>query len=310
MRTRLTRTALVGAMVAALTGCLPSGPAEIMAVSEPIEVNRRISPADALRTGTEFVIFEEQPPELVWINGCSLEVVSEESGQLMPELLGDQTIDFRWPTWHNEQFQTSQSARLFSLGQGVPQLYFPRGFGIPMRSHEPLWWTARTVNFDPYLPATTVTSRCALEVTRERGAEVEHRPLLTRSLSVRPDGKSMWEVPPGGLTVESDVTDFLSLKHRTSVHALTVSMHPWAKSFELLDTTSQEILLRLEAKIDETSGRVLQMEHYSDNKGFIVDPTHSYRLRAQYSNPTERPVVGVAYAMLYFYDHDFTSKAK
>ncbi len=288
-----------------LIGCLPTGTAEIVVSASPLRVDRRVEPLDALRVGTEFVTFDRQPPELVWVTGCSLEVVDSLTGEARPELLTDSTIDFRWPKWHNEQFQTTQSARLFSLGQGVSQFHFPRGFGLPVRSHEPFWWSARVMNLDPYFPASIVIPRCSLHVTRERGVPTDYLPLLSRHCSIKKDGKSSWTVPPGGASFEADITKSLHLKHRSTVHGLTVTMHSWAEKFELWDSTSEEKIHELKAETDKKTGQVLSIEQFSDHQGFTLEPTHHYRIQATYANPTDEPITGVAYAMIYIYDHDF-----
>lgn len=297
--------ALLSLLVLCLAGCLPTGTAEIVVAASPLRVDRQVDPLDALRAGTEFVVFDKQPAELVWVTGCTLDVVDSLTGESRPELLADSTVDFRWPEWHNEQLQTNQSLRLFSLGRGTSQFHFPRGFGLPVRSHEPFWWSARVMNLDPYFPASTVVPHCSLHVTRERGSQLDYLPLLSRDFSVKKDGKSSWTLPPGGVDLETDITENLRLKHRTTVHGLTVTMHSWAKKFELWDSTTEERLLELKAETEDKTGRVLSIEQFSDHQGFTIDPTHRYRIRATYANPTDKPITGVAYAMLYVFDHDF-----
>lgn len=286
-------------------GCLPTGPAEISISASPLQIQSRIASSDPLRVGTSFPIFDQQPAELVWVTGCELDITDDRTGESHPELLAASTVDFRYPDWHREQYKTNQGGRLFSLGSGSAGYHLPAGFGIPVHSNEQFWWSARVMNPDPYFPATTVTPRCSLFVTRQRGLKASTVPLLCRDFSVRRHNKGAWPIPPGGATVSTEITSRLGFKHRTSVHGVTVSLNDWADHFELWDITTKERLLHLQAVTDPQTGRVLKVEQYSDSKGFLLDPAHRYEARARYGNPKSTPTTGYAYVTLYAYDPDY-----
>ena len=296
-----------------LVGCLPTGDARLLHQSKVFPVDRRIAPESALQSGESLVVFEDQPAELVWLSSWAIEVV-DEKGQSPPgsfsSKLSDSTLDFRWPKWHNEQFDSSQSSRLFSLGRGVPQLRFPPGFGIPLRSNERLWWTSRIINQDPYFPATNLRQESRMEVTRERGLRVNYHPLLSRNATVKADGVSPWPVPPGGRPVRQDITQSLLLPTKTTLHAATICMHSWAERAELWDSSQEQLLLTFQVRRDEKSGDVLEIETYSDAKGVLLDPTHRYHLSVIYDNPTDRDIRGVGYFMAYIFDHGFRKPAR
>lgn len=307
------RLLLLSLLVSLMTGCLPTGDARLLHQSKVFPVDRRIAPESALQSGDSLVIFEDQPAELVWLTSWGVEVVDEEK-ESPPESfsskLSDSTLDFRWPEWHNEQFDSTQSARLFSLGRGVTHLRFPPGFGIPLRSNESLWWTSRMINQDPYFPATRLRQESRMEVMRERGLRVKYHPLLSRNATVEADGASPWPVPPGGRTVRQDITPSLRLTTNTTLHAATICLHSWAQRAELWDSSQERLLLTFEVRRKEKTGEVLEIETYTDSKGISLDPTHRYHLTVVYDNPTGKDIRGVGYFMGYIFDHDFRKPAR
>ncbi len=291
--------------------CRPTGEATLISVSEVVS-GGRISQdsASPFRLEQPLILFEEQPQELIWVTGWAVEVVEVATGQVLPDMLSYTTLDFREPKAHQENLQASQGTRLFGLGRGAPSLKFPRGFGIPARSTEALWWSSGLVNPELKLPNSEFVQRSLINLTRERGLTERMLPLLARNSTVQVDEQDFWLVPPGGSTRDCDLTSELRVPNRTTMHAVTVSLDKWARKIELWDTTEQSRLLSLTTVLNEATGDILETQTYSDHKGILFDPRHEYSVKVTYDNPSEKPIKAAAHLTVYFYDHDFSVTAQ
>ncbi len=234
------------------------------------------------------------------MTGCSLEARCRSQAE--NRFVGDSTVDFRYPQWHNELLDTRQGFRLFGLGQGVAEIHLPDGFGLPMKSNEPLWWTFRVVNLEAYQADTEVRFHGRLDFIRQRGLQEPITALTARVLSPSREG---WPVPPGGQIHEADVTDQLGLTESTRLHFASVALHPRAHYSELRDQTTGEVLLRLEMQERRPDSSLKSVETYSSQEGVLLNASHRFELVTYYENPSQAPIRGVAFWMVYLADPDF-----
>jgi hypothetical protein len=89
-----------------------------------------------------------ETPELLWIVGYSAVVVGADGeSPRSQEFMCHSNLDIDMPR-HQELFGLSSKAsvRLFTLSQGQQEIRFPEGFGIPVRSDEPLRLTTQVLN--------------------------------------------------------------------------------------------------------------------------------------------------------------------
>jgi hypothetical protein len=288
-----------------IAGCLPTGPGERTIKMTPVRVDRLTETHQPHQVGDKFIPVEGQPGELIWLTGAKIRCVSEGGALMSDRFLAYSTLDLRWGEWHNEKLATSQSARLFGLGRGLSEYHLPDGYGVPMHSNEPLWYSSRVINPDPYLPAQRLGQELTLSYLRERGLVEPMNPVLVRPVDARESGSHLWELPPGPKTVRTDISDLLYLPGKTRLVGVTVWMLDFAQQTTLRDTTTGQDLLVLKAALGD-DGEVQSQESYSDPKGLELDPTHRYEIEASFNNTSRKTVQVGAYLNLYLEDSNFT----
>lgn len=292
-----------------MSGCLPTGSGRHIVETTPAYLDRVTPPYVAREVGNKFLPIEGQPGELIWITGVSTECINKQ-GETMPDQhLGYSTLDFHYPEWHNQKLDTVQASRLFALGAGSREYTLPPGYGVPLMSNEPLWYTSRVANPDPYFPAQRLSQRLELRYTRRRGLEHPLKSVTVRTLSVVDSGSHLWEVPPGSKTAVTEVTPLLHLSEKTNLVGAQVVMYRFARRAALVDLTSGEELLVLNATTNQ-KGEVQGLESYADPEGIVLDPSHRYAVRAEYENIGEQTVLGAAYWQVYLTDSKFELPAR
>ena len=288
-----------------VSSCLPTGSSHRSFQTTRLKIDR-VTPLDqALQTGDKFMPIENQPGELIWLTGAKTRCFDADGATLTDRFLGYSTLDFRWPEWHNLKFVGSQSTRLFGLGRGVPEYNLPEGYGIPMHSNEPLWYTSRIANPDPYLPAQKLGQDLQLNLTRERGLRKPYQAVLVRPVDIRQSGSHVWELPPGDSSVRSEITGQLYLTENCRrLVGMTAWMLDHGRSVVLLDLTTGDKLLELDSKLD-ADGLIQEIESYSDGAGVLLASDHRYALEATFEKAGQASGVGGAYVNLYFQDSEF-----
>lgn len=298
--------ALAALCLLLLSGCLPTGPGAAIDTSAPFQVTKFLAPLEAPAQGSKVMLIENQPGELVWLTGASVNAEDLEFNRLAPRFVADCTVDFRWPDWHNQKLDTNQSQRLFSLGQGLYSFQLPEGFGVPVFSNEPLLWNYRVCNLSAYQKPTSVRLRSELRFMRDRGLDPPFIPLLVRNFPLTENKVSFWTVPVGGKTVFTPINDQLDLRFDRRLHALSVGLHPRATGFQLRDQTTGETLLTLRVLEARKDGSLQRVETYSSTAGILLRADHQYVGAVHYENSTTSPKHGVAYVTAYLYDGQFS----
>lgn len=289
-----------------LSGCLPAGTSQRSIAGSKLKVDRITRTYEAHQTGDKFLPLENQPGELIWLTGLSTKCLAEDGVNLSPRFLGYSTLDLRWPEWHNDKFGTSQSARLFGLGRGLPQFKLPPGYGIPMHSNEPLWYTSRIVNPDPYLPAQELGQQITLDFTRERGLRTSMKAVLVRPVDVRQSGSHLWDIGPGVSEYRNEITSELYLtKDCCRLVGATAWMLDYGQVTRLKDLTTGETVLELRA-VAGAKGEIQSLESYSESEGILLDPDHRFALEASFDNTGRAESKAGAYVNLYFADESFS----
>jgi hypothetical protein len=123
---------------------------------------------------------EKAPPELLWITGFRTEIVGGDGVALAPrEFMCHINLDddralhrrlFRWQKFGNE--------RLFTLSQGLFSIDFPRGFGLPIMSDEPLFLITQVLNHNFTVGSFQVRHKVTFDIVRDRDLAAPMKPLF------------------------------------------------------------------------------------------------------------------------------------
>lgn len=160
-----------------------SGPQSVQAVTPALTLDRIVQPFSGPSVVQDFLVLKEYP-ETVFVTGLSVRVLTEEGSRLTPkeadQLLATATLSWLNPTRHAELLQLpyQPDPQLFILGSGNQEVKLPEGFGLAMRSNEPLKLTAQWMNRNPYLQPSSV--RLQATVHFQRGVSL--KPLRVRAL--------------------------------------------------------------------------------------------------------------------------------
>lgn len=293
-----------------LSGCLPTGTSRQVFTGSELRVDRVTRTYEAHQAGDKFLPVENQPGELIWLTGVATKCVAVDEVNLSHRFLGYSTLDLKWPEWHNDKFGTSQSARLFGLGRGLPEYTLPSGYGVPIHSNEPIWYTSRIVNPDPYLPAQELRQQLTMDFTRQRGLKDPIKAVLVRPVDVRQSGAHLWDIEPGSSEYRNEITAGLYLSkdcHR--LVGATAWMLDYGQATRLKDLTTGEIVLELRA-VTGARGEIQSIETYSNPEGINLDPSHRYALEASFDNSSKDRSKAGAYVNLYFEDESFSIPAR
>lgn len=159
------------------------GPQQARAVTPALTLDRVIQPSQGPSAVQELLVLKEYP-ETVYVTGAAVAVLVDPGSRLTPkerqQLLAGAAVSWVHPGRHAELMKQSHGPdpNLFLLGQDLPEVHLPPGYGIPMRSNEPLKLTAQWMNRNPYLQPSNV--RLQLTVFFQRGAPL--KPLRVRGL--------------------------------------------------------------------------------------------------------------------------------
>ena len=155
------------------SGCRAvKGPQQVQAVTPAFPLDRVIQPAQGPSVSQEFLVLKEHP-ETVYVTGASIRVMVDPGSRLTPkereQLVAGAAVSWVHPARHAELMKSSEipDPNLFLLGQGVQDIQLPAGYGIPMRSNEPLKLSAQWMNRNPYLQPNNV--RLQLTLSFQRG---------------------------------------------------------------------------------------------------------------------------------------------
>ena len=107
-------------------------------------------------------------PELLWILSVKTEMVGEDGkSPQLPELMCHVNVDLD-TSKHQALFNLHRAVapRLITLSQGMLQAKFPKGFGFPIASNEPLSLYTQVLNHNIDNPNTAKMSRPGTATSR------------------------------------------------------------------------------------------------------------------------------------------------
>ena len=153
---------------------LPAPPGDMskIVLTDPMTIDRKLRPAEHSRSVLEpFRLSNSNPPELLWITGAEVAVVSNDGMTSMPsDYLGDVSIDLD-PAVHGPLAgwkETSVSGRLFTLSKGSLSQELPKGLGIPVYSNELIRISFATMNLETEYGKIIVRYRVTIRFARDR----------------------------------------------------------------------------------------------------------------------------------------------
>jgi len=114
-----------------------------------------------------------------------------------------------------------------------------------------------------------------------------------------------WVVEPGEEINRTNVTRFFNLPYDTTAHYIAVHLHPWAKSLELRDLTTNTSMYL--ANVTAAEGRVGidRVQYYSSPEGISFKKGHEYEVVSVYNNTGTENADSMAVMYLYLKDRRF-----
>jgi hypothetical protein len=126
---------------------------------------------------------------------------------------------------------------------------------------------------------------------------------------------SFWVVEPGRETNRTRITSQLSVPYNTTLHYVSVHLHPFGESLALRDMTTGETLYESRTRQAETGLGIAGVEHFSSVEGIPIYKDHEYELVSVYNNTTGKEQDAMSTMFLYLratdlYDFDFRPRKK
>ena len=295
-------------------------------------------------SGQQIVLGDPALDEQVWITGYSADMVGADGKTPLPqEFMCHSNLDLD-ATEHMRKMGTSPafSSRLFTLSQGQLEIDFPPGFGIPVRSTEPLDLTTQVLNLNHEGAPVQVRHRVSVDYSLEREVGTGMIPLMpiaAYGLALtegedgyygveNPDSESHgpgclvgesasdhgyedglgrtfsghWVVPPGRQENRTLVTRLMQVPFETTIHYIAVHLHPFAESLQLKDLTTGEVLFESRAEGFEDRIGLAKVEAFSSVEGVPLFPDHEYELVSVYNNTSGEPQDSMAVMYIYIRD--------
>jgi len=174
------RIVLLAALVAAAP-LVEAQPQVLTVLSKTYTVDRKYKSMEGPQSSQQVTLLEG-PAQLLWITGYEAVMVGPD-GQTptRQEFMCHSNLDFTDVTKHNSLFGAAKniSSRLFTLSQGQFTIDFPDGFGIPIRSDEPLNLTTQVLNHNVEGQTFEVRHKVTLRFMRDAELEAPMKPLFS-----------------------------------------------------------------------------------------------------------------------------------
>jgi len=284
--------------------------------------------------------------ELVWVVGYEAAIVDADTkAPKSSEFMCHSNVDLDMAR-HRQIFgwQKYPSRRLFTLSEGQTDVQLPDGFGIPLRSDEPLSVTAQVLNHNYHGAPIRVRQKITVHFIRDRtlrkplvalyqrgintlvrlggpgGAyntdvddhDMEHMDAEGMAADSTPyhdhDGRTFtghWVVKPGREVRTTPINGWLDMRQDLTVHYVAVHLHPFAESLQLRDkTTGQTVLASTAENRPERIG-LARVDQIASRDGITLHKDHQYELVSAYNNTTDRNRTAMAVMYLYVEDTEF-----
>lgn len=288
--------------------------------------------------------------ELVWVVGYEAAIVDAESREPQSsEFMCHSNVDLDMAR-HRQIFGWSKypSRRLFTLSEGQTEVRLPVGFGIPLRSDEPLSVTAQVLNHNYKGAPIRVRQRVTVHYIRDAAVKSPLVPLYQRGINtlVRLDGPGgayntdidehaehgehqhggaegmgadtmpyrdkqgrtfagHWVVKPGRETRRTPINGWLQMQEDMTVHYVSVHLHPFAESLELVDMTTGDTVLASKAENRAERIGLARVDQIESRAGITLKRDHQYELVSEYNNTSGGDRTAMAVMYLYIEDTEF-----
>jgi hypothetical protein len=285
--------------------------------------------------------------ELVWVVGYEAAIVDADTREpRSSEFMCHSNVDLDMAR-HRQIFgwQKYPSRRLFTLSEGQTEVRLPDGFGIPLRSDEPLSVTAQVLNHNHRGAALRVRQRVTVHFVRDRALRRPLVALYQRAVStlVRLDGPDggygtevdehaahghggaegmaadtmpyrdrsgrsfagHWVVKPGREVRRTPVSGWLDLEEDMTIHFVSVHLHPFAESLALRDVTTGETVLASAAENRPERIGLARVDQIATPTGITLRQDHEYELVSAYNNTSGADRTAMAVMYLYVADTEF-----
>ena len=274
----------------------------------------------------KLTLLEVDEPELLWLTEAQIKAVGPEGSE---DFLCHSFIGFNKEKYsvkehnalfgnttheiiENTTYQTKQDV-ILSFAQGNLSTVFPEGFGMPIRSDEPLSFL--TVVFNQNIEGDPVQVKFKTTVTfqKDRDLEKHMKPLFHRYLTIRMERngreRGAWMVRPGRHVYRYPVHPQLDLPFDTSFHYIQAHLHAFAESLELRDLTTGESVFKTHVLNYEDRIGIAHMNHFSSKEGIPLYKNHEYELVCVYNNTSQENQLAMARFRLYLLNKDFRRSA-
>jgi hypothetical protein len=296
---------------------------------------------------TQRLTLRAGPPELLWLRAYRTEIVGPDSDEpVAADFMCHNNLNLADPERHSALFGAhhTRQPRQFTLSQGQMDVVFPKGFGIPIVSDEPLLVATQVLNHNLPDADFSVRHKTTIEYIRDSDLKRPMKALFQRGVEglVLLEGHSghpnaadgdehgegcnlgapagtarnytdaygrvfngHWIVPPGRDVNRTPVTAYLRLDRDTTVHYIAVHLHPFAESLELRDQTTGETVFKSTATNPIHKIGLGSVEHFSSAEGLPLYKGHEYELVSVYNNTSDEPQDSMAVMFLYHWDREF-----
>jgi hypothetical protein len=285
--------------------------------------------------------------EIVWVVGYEAAIVDADSkAPKSSEFMCHSNVDLDMAR-HRQIFgwEKYPSRRLFTLSEGQTEVNLPSGFGIPLRSDEPLSVTAQVLNHSYRGAPIRVRQRVTVHFIRDASLEKPLVPLYQRGINtlVRLDGPpgayntdvddaamhehadaegmaadqqpyhdhegrtfaGHWVVKPGREVRTTPINGWLAMQQDLKVHYVSVHLHPFAESLQLRDATTGKTVLASKAENRPERIGLARVEQIASTEGITLHKDHQYELVSAYNNTSGRDRTAMAVMYLYVEDTEF-----
>jgi hypothetical protein len=285
--------------------------------------------------------------ELVWVVGYEAAIVDADTREpKSSEFMCHSNVDLDMAR-HRQIFgwQKYPSRRLFTLSEGQTNVRLPDGFGVPLRSDEPLSVTAQVLNHNYRGAPVRVRQRVTVHFIRDRALKHSLVPLYQRGINtlVRLDGPGggfntevdehamhehggaegmsadtmpyrdkegrtfagHWVVKPGREERRTPINGWLQMQQDLTIHYVSVHLHPFAESLQLRDVTTGDTVLSSNAENRPERIGLARVDQIASREGITLHKDHQYELVSRYDNTSGSDRTAMAVMYLYLQDTEF-----
>jgi hypothetical protein len=284
--------------------------------------------------------------ELVWLTSFeTIALSNNENDTLSNDYICHSNVDYydgeHFSKWNLDHRIGEQYPRLTSMSNGVESYSFPDGFGFPLFTNENLFLASQSLNHNIKNKSFSIKHKINLGY---KPHNANMKPLKSKTIFVMlpfatneidfknpeqadpnaclpvdlknhiysdEDGNTLtghWVIFPGRKTYRSEVTKQLALKDTSSMHHISVHLHPFAEELSLRDMTSDSILFISKAKNYKDKIGLQKANSFSSSQGVILYPDHQYELILKVNNTSAENQDMMASMFVFLYDKEMDEK--